>query len=417
MKKLFIILFIPLFVNAQTDSVKVSFSEEKVEKFEADKLEEELSYRSVKSALRVNMNWAAQPISFGDVLSLDYEQKVRSSFSIIGALKLNAKSASFQIEPRWYFDMNKRIREGLQKPNISGNYVSLSFHKNNLRDTEMLLSPIYSYRKSSFSLNIGKQFTNLLNFQLAFGYKNTRNSYFEKDKWLNNSKSENDNTWFIQLQNRVGFGFLFPREKNSRKGLRFLTPNEDINSLTKLSFSSFYFDKQSQNIELSAAYEHRLGNSYFSSNTIIDGRYSNYIGFQHIATKDTLLFSKDKTFPLRVYGNTPFRIKRTEFRFIQQIRYYPFKSKNIREGRSGRDFNGIYIGSQVSYFYTDGTKQSIDFDPKISHYNLGIVAGIQEKFKNKVFFDFGMAYQLKKLSDIRQTGLLVDTYIKLGFVK
>ena len=112
MKKLILFLSIPFSLHAQSDSLKVTFSEEKVEKFEKTTLIDEYEKafggnRVVKSGLR--MRFINNPINGGiDVNQFQFEQRFKENLSL--TLKLggqSSKNAPVGIELRKYKDKSE----------------------------------------------------------------------------------------------------------------------------------------------------------------------------------------------------------------------------------------------------------------------------------------------------------------------
>src|SRR6218665_2555680 len=198
MKKLiaYFILLLPLLVEAQTDTVKVSYSEEKVESFEKTTLLDEYEKafggnRVVKSALRLNFEknlfgmetqfapyriYSSQPMP-----QIQYEQKIGIDKSLITGIQWGRApflpNFNVDLEGRWYYKMKSRIKAGLQKANITGKYLSLRAEFNPFRNHstqgDIYITNYESIFKShsSYSLNWGIQFGNFLNYGFAMGLK------------------------------------------------------------------------------------------------------------------------------------------------------------------------------------------------------------------------------------------------------
>jgi hypothetical protein len=414
MKKLLIFLLIPIGIYAQTDSIKVSYGVETVDKFEGIKIREDEDTRFIKSALRVRLNVINSPYLSADI-GIEYEQKLGKAFSTVlsNSRLIQAGTRQYAIEPRWYFSMQNRINEGLQKANITGNYLSVQYKYGRLRDNIGIVSNLLFAEKSSFSINLGKQFTNILDMKLSVGFKTMREAYYSGKQWQNDANSQMGSTFFIAYSNKIGLGFLFPKLSNQRDKIRFSSPQKDINHLLKLSLNNLYIDKYAQQIKMDVSYEHRLGKSHFTSNTIVGGYLNNYLGVKQIGNRDSTYISRDnKSYTIRfpVWDNKKSNLLDYQFQLTQQLRYYPFKAKEIKKGKSGNNFNGIYTALQGSY-----TKNNIDsqwyLGKQDRKFRLGLGGGIQHQFKSNLFFDYGF------FAGLNNPNPTFDAYFKVGFVK
>ena len=290
MKKLIILLAMSFSLHAQTDSTKVTFSEEKVEKFEKTTLIDEYEKafggnRMVKSGLRV---FATDPgLLNSNLLGIQLEKKIGKSFSLIAEagymFNMNTSQSSLEgsMEARYYFNMKNRIKNGLQKSNITGNYIAIKYQvfENEIPNYYRMVNLLGSryqviggfvdgifLEKSNISLKFGKQFGNTLNLGFQFGVKkgyiiDQSNSYKDYGK--------NKFPFFVSMQNQVGFGLLSPNERSKSKDYcEFLKCNFNNKDLFKLNINNtLYIDKSTQDIKLDLAFEQKIANSAFSINS------------------------------------------------------------------------------------------------------------------------------------------------------
>ncbi len=413
MKKLILFLFFPFLIYAQTDSVKVRYSEETVEKFEEIQLKENENTRLVKSALRATMNLGH--IDGG--INIEFEQKIGKEFSIIGNYGFSPSvSSRYQIEPRWYFNMKERVNEGLQKPNVSGHYLSMSYRDAKMNNKTSVFGVSGLADKTILSANIGRQFANILDFQLSVGFKNARESYLsESNKWKNDANSPIVNSWFIHVTKQVGIGFLFPKY-NSKEKINSSSPNYTVKQLWKFSFENFYFDKQNQSISGDISYERRIKDSYFTTNSMLSASFSSIYGIRQIGVRDSVLTAGKEPIKVPVWDSQKRYQTDYSLSFIQQIRYYPLKAKDIRKGKSGLNFNGLYVGPQASYRFRESDNYYFNSNQKTTFGIWGFF-GLQHQFSNKFFFDYGLALKLPYRQAIKSTGITASTYIKIGITK
>jgi hypothetical protein len=113
MKILFLFLSISFSLQAQSDSTNITFSEEKVEKFEKTTLVDEYEKafggnRVVKSGLRIRI----ETLGNGKGANLQYEQKLGKAISLLGSLSVGLdiferQHLNSSLEGRWYYKMSK----------------------------------------------------------------------------------------------------------------------------------------------------------------------------------------------------------------------------------------------------------------------------------------------------------------------
>lgn len=442
MKKLLIFIFFPLFNFAQTDSVKVSFSEEKVDTFartEVITVSQKLGVmRAAKAGLRVGIETIPLVVQNSPFyFNYTYEQKILKEFSILLDLKLSYayKPFIYEIEPRWYFQMKRRVKMDLQAYNLYGKYISFRYKHGTLKD--ILTSPFnYKpyYETSVFAIKYGYQAGNILDLSISAGVKNVSEvSTDTKGRLTHNSKSPSNQTWFLASNLKLSFGNSYPKTKTEKFGKLLITDNNfEKNRLLKINASDlFSIDKYSQFIKTDVDYEHRIGNTYFSSNTSFKGIFNHFKFFSFKGLIDTTLNSSlfGKKFP--IWNAQKVSNFYTNIQLSEQLRYYFTKGKEVRKGRSGKNFNGVYLGLMAMYSNITFNNQLTDNDEKYiftnikagSIYGGGGVLGIQNQFRNQVFFDFGISLlatnkstQFESLTT-KYNNISINPYLKIGFVK
>lgn len=244
---IYLILLFPLFAKAQTDSTKVSFSEEKVENFEKTTLIDEYekafgNNRVVRSSLRVSLSGLPSTLLSSQVQYpirnfirdlnpvLQFEQKISVDKSLIASFSGNRHkddlfwNADIGLEGRWYYQMRERVEAGKQQPNITGRYISLKVEANPYR-----YNPIYEvFREfgvrtfmfratSTYSFNWGWQFGNNVNYGLSIGLKHGNKAIIsDKNYWVDGTlSSKTTNTFFISTKAQAGLGLFLPLKKRT----------------------------------------------------------------------------------------------------------------------------------------------------------------------------------------------------------
>lgn len=447
MKKLLLFIFFPLFSFAQTDSVKVSFSEEKVDAFARTEV--------INFADRIGPNRKANAaLKFGAALSTNilrstqtelfaaYEQKFYNNFSMNIALnfKGNYKPFIVEISPRWYFDMQKRVSQGLQASNFYGRYLGIKYKNRRLKNSTDLDVSTLPYREASMvSLDFGKQFGNTLDISVSAGFKNVREAFLDsRGVLVNDALSPKNSTWFIASNFRIGFGDFFPKipKHPSQKfeKLNFSNNNFDTNKLLKInSVNVISVDKYSQFLKVDIAYERRIKDSPFSLNSTFVGQFNHFLYFRQKGNIDTTyVYSEGNNYKTTIPTWQPTRINNfyTSIELSQQLRYYLNKNREIRKGKSGRNFNGPYTGIEANFTFSNIENTAINneyFTKKLSlgsKYGLGLILGVQNQFKSNIFFDWGVSFlvtnknaQLYSTTTTYGNKFSINPYLKIGFVK
>ena len=445
MKKTLLILIFqfPMWVVfAQKDSVKVLFSEETVEKFEKTEILNFNDRMGVKRAVKASLRIGIEVTPFiskssNSGLFFSYEQKIKDVFSVNFSTKLSVSRLnvplSFEVEPRWYFDMHKRVKQNDHAYNTTGKYLSLRYRQGRLGVNESVYFLSNPYVESSaYALHIGQQLGNSLDFSLSAGYKNLRESYIDGKGFMrNNDQSSKSSTWFLASTFRVGLGLSYPQIKPQRyekfEKIAFSSSNFDVNQLWKINLTDvLYLDKYSQFLKADIAYERRIANTLFSTNTMVLGSINRFSTFNQIGKMDSTIGSSK--FPFPVWGKERESNFYSNFQFTQQLRYY-MKRKDLRKGKSGKNFNGIYAGLEASYFNSSlmndiSDKTFISSRLKDSRaFGVGGVFGFQNQFKNKVYFDWSYALLLTKNNPAGSIvfskfgNLFINYSLKIGFVR
>lgn len=442
MKKLLLLIFFPLITFAQNDSVKVFFSEEKVENFEKTEIisiSERMGVkRPVKAALKVGVEitpFIAANSSSG--LFCSYEQKIKDVFSINVSLKILPKNSDFpfyfEVEPRWYFTMKSRVMKESHSYNITGKYISLRYRRGNYRTSESLFTPDTPYFESSnYSLNLGQQFGNNLDISILAGIKNIRKSFIDNRGFIrNNEQSQKSNVWYIASCFRMGLGLNYPKIKPQKiekfEKIALPSNNFDINRLFKIDLANIlYVDKFSQLLKADFGFERRISNTLFSTNTMVVGTINHFKTFNQIGKMDSTI--GNYKYPVAIWSKEQKNNFYTNFQFTQQLRYY-MKRKELRKGKSGKNFNGFYTGLEATYLKSSLVNNSHDdsfFSKQLKNklvLGVGGIVGFQNQFNNKVFFDWGWSLLFTKnnLSTnivYAQFGnLLINYNLKIGITK
>jgi hypothetical protein len=460
-KLLFIILFIPLFVNAQTDSVKVSFSEEKVEKFEKTTLMDEYDKafgvnRKVNAALKVGLDFSG---IYMTNIFVNYERKFAKDWSLnlgVQTGRIRKESFKYIIEPRWYFKMKKRIEDGSQGDNLNGEYLSLRYEHGENESNYSLNSrfnfegltrnfneniPIFNSQKlgnpiyNKLLLNYGRQFGNTIDFAFSTGLLDRNQLFIESRADVPYLKSERRLSWVVSSNTRLSLGLFFPT-KNFRElsnKCDFLLCNYEVKSLLKLDLSNLiYLDNTQKQLNFGGSYERKIGKSAFSSNTGLNLFFNSWQSISIKSHKDTVINGN------RIWTNVLFNDKMGSdyfygFNISEQLRYYIGMKRRVELGKSANNLNGIYAGFNISYSYyrNDFTANTLAIPLNattgkysISTFNYGFSIGNQRQTAKNAFVDYGLTlfptnyneYDGIYISNVKKT-LGGNFYLKFGIAR
>lgn len=250
----------------------------------------------------------------------------------------------------------------------------------------------------------------------------------------NNTQNPANNLLFLASNMKIGLGYSFPKIITEKFGKLFISDNNfDKNSLLKINATNvFSIDKYNQFIKADIDYEHRIGNSNFSSNTSLTGTLNRFSFFSHKGFIDTTLFSGSSDYKVPVWIVNKTNNIYTQIQFSEQLRYYINKAKEMRRGRSGKNLNGFYLGLMATYSnttfnqkITNNTERVLFTKLRVGQYfGAGAIFGFQNQFKNKLFFDWGVSFlvnnrnaQFYYLTTTYGRNFSINPYLKIGFVK
>jgi len=451
MKKLLILLAISFSLHAQSDSLKVTFSEEKVEKFEKTTLIDEYEKafggnRVVKSGLRIRL----LPNYFDEYSSLmvQYEQKIGPSFSIIASPKLALRKTSeriFNLEARYYTNPKKAVS------NINGRFISTFGSALYLQNHPFLSGYLLENNEASFipsqkrmfkekyifGAKFGTQFNNLLEIGISTGLKFGQITEVNTQSELVFGQSKNV-TPFLSISSQLGVGFLFPKQSKIRnEKCEFLKCNYTKVSLLKLNLiEAIYVDKYFQRIKGDIAYERKLGLTPISLNTTLLYEFTANKHFAIKNIKDTLInisLNPHKYDLEMLYYDKQYENQKTKNTFgkiiaSSQLRYYVGQWRKLKNGIVANNLNGLFLGMEYSYkvenfVFKDENKSKLFASRNSS--NLGWILGFQTLTNKNIFFEFagffGFSWEDSKLNQYNRNNsfspLNINSSVKIGLAR
>ncbi|MFD2522373.1 hypothetical protein [Emticicia soli] len=465
---IYIILLLPMLATAQTDSVKVSYSEEKVEKFEKTTLIDEYekafgNNRVVKSSLRIAFNRTRLSFlpdrSFTPYQNIfryldpifQFEQKIGIDKSLVASISTNTNKkesiwrSDIGLEGRWYYEMKKRVEAGKQQPNITGKYISLKVEANPYRYnptspfTAFLIQQgraTFMFRPTStYSINWGWQFGNNLDFGFSVGLKHGNKAGVSNEElWVNEKvSSEKGITPFISINAQTALGLYLPlKRKSSGNYCDFLQCNYEVKQLFKLNVNNaFYLDRYFQNVKLDVAYERKIGRSPFSinSNAVISAlnafRYTP-TGYREIAINEP-----NVAFTTMIVGTYSPKMSSSQgynLGLIEQLRYYIGMKNRVSKGKSANNLSGLYIGALANYQlisqrtpWAEASIGPVIYKDSYNELNLGLGIGYQVQTNRHSFMDVSLNFIRQKVSyedaNRNYSNSMFDFSLKLGLAR
>ncbi|MFC3811362.1 hypothetical protein [Lacihabitans lacunae] len=454
MKKLILFLSISLSLHAQSDSLNVTFSEEKVEVFEKTTLIDEYEKAfgggsEFTSGLRFRIVF--NPMTGNTIVpQFQFEQKVFKRNTL--TLKYghaNSMNTNLGFEFRRY---NIEKSPSTYKSNIVGEYVSFFVDKNAhfLEISEFggankmfLNRKDFFYGLGAIGVSKGIQLGNILTFGikggLRFGKEGTVNS--EKN-WVYDRSSNIVFTPFISSFSEVGLGFLFPlKNKFTLDRHEVIGSQQNMKDMWRVNLLNLiYLDSYKLNLAADLAYERKIKQSSFSLVSNLKVGLSNHKEFIGVSERDTII--KDysnigKKYLLIDFENNAMRVWEGMTAFNQELRYYPGMKKRMLKGKSGNNLNGFFVGLfgeltlMSRYFNRDSYDQIKGFDKLATQKYYGIEWGYQVKLSKNAFlsiiYNFGLKSNSNNFSRSSQTIYLSEPSarqaiyytgaLKLGFAK
>lgn len=340
-------------------------------------------------------------------LSVEFERKIKQNMSLNFGLHTNRGFAvstfqaplSLSVEPRYYFNMANRVAEGKSGNNLNGTYMGLRTDVLLLRASNPRAVEPVNY---GFILNYGVQkrvFNNwYMGYQVGLGVANTT---YSPSRWVTLGPDPNVNfdnhQWESRLENKFTVGLAFGGNKKEQPNTcdlfncfeeeRSLWKFDIQNIIPNTSKKGFFNDVNSFKMGLSAAYEHKIGQSW-SINTELSGAYST-------SSRDEL------------------PIKNVRVGLILEPRFYYNQKKRIANGKSANNLSGNYFTVETSLNYFNQEFYTIYSNSPGSVNTTRTLEGINARFAPK----WGMQRRLFKngFFDLSVTPLELNIYTKGNF--
>jgi hypothetical protein len=338
-------------------------------------------------------NNAVQTTSYG----LGYEYKISSSFSTGADISINggwggqtgfAGTLDGTIYGRWYYDMVRRINEGTNVNNFTGNYVAIVAGKRWAKAED-------DYQLSNLGIEFGLQRRFLNNgrieFAIGLAYQKYKEGHYPVQLSYGVYKASD---FAITSRTSMGLAFGDWRRNRNKDVCEVLRCDESVQQQWKLLWPKIYLSSQFVQGTIGLAYERKFGNSPVSVNGQVTTDY------------------------LRIVSNRPAPQKKLLSNDVQiwsslQLRYYLHQKEAMRKGEGGQNLSGLYLGPHSDFVYYRSETIFGERRPK-KHFGFGAVTGFQQRLFGKAYLDLSINASYNVLRPQPYVKRLM-TSVRLGF--
>ncbi|MEL6864444.1 MAG: hypothetical protein AAFP19_08500 [Bacteroidota bacterium] len=315
-------------------------------------------------------------------LTLEYERKLNPEWSVniglipdltfvAGDFLSGQLDLLFQVESRWYYQMKKRILNGQQANNFSGNYLGLRLAKGfefdfdnrtTIGESESLIWPSTELtfglqrrimRRSFIDFNVGTGFGEVANFQFNSDGQFVRAVNYE---------------WIFNYRVKLGI-ILGAKIKEQANGAycEFFKCYQEEKLLFKIDLLNVirHMDAHQQTGNLYFGLERKLGLSPFTFNLEAFWNYN---------------FINPDYFPERTSS-------RMAIGLAVEPRYYHDLKRRIAQGLSANNISGSFVGLHVEIAEQQFRSNS-GFNSTEQWIQINPMAGIQKRIFDKGYFEF-----------------------------
>jgi len=326
----------------------------------------------------------SQDVNNTSKAELALEWKVAQALSVQGAgllatrgsnyFKGHYRGSGWRLEPRWYYDMPRRIRSGQSANNVSGNYISVEYQSFAQRDQDQ--EPAVNFERSRFqaaSLRYGLQRRILrygfIDLSIGAGYQ--RSSYTYTSEYDITPTEERG----IFVETRVAAGFALGAPRTPKREVAYcdvLRCFQEDRHLLKLSLAkALQIDHLGLAVHPKASYEQKMGSSAFSIETEVEFFFNTYDGFNH-----------------------GLKVDKIGAGINVQPRWYFLQKHRVARGKSGNNLSGLFAGIIGGYQRSQSPKRMYYTPDAEDIFYLAPHVGIQQRlFRNGfVQYKFGLLY-------------------------
>jgi len=288
-------------------------------------------------------------------------------------------AVDIRLEPRWYFDMPRRIRDGKSANNLTGNYIGLEGRR------LWFDSKPNTFETNSLSLRFGMQRRlwryGFFDLSYGVGYQSGRYRYSTFGGALLEYR---DQSAFGEA--RVALGFALGGRKPQRDGAAasvcdvFRCFQEDRRMFKLDLFRAIRFEQNRINLHPRVSWEQKIGQSPFSVEA--EGE---------LGADGTRYVNNGEVDHLWDY----------EVGASVQPRYYFLQKRQIARGKSGNNLNGLFLGTSLGYRWTDGGNY-YNGTGSTNYFYTAPHLGVQYRLFKKGFiqYKFGVMWSESRLNEV-----------------
>lgn len=270
----------------------------------------------------------------------------------------------FRVEPRWYYNMSRRIREGRSANNFSGNYFGIEF----AQTTRIGVSADFEYRTATVRYGIQRRLFRYGYFDMSYGLgmrATPQTAYHQGSTQL-----------FGDARLGIGLALAAPKSTRTKKfdQCDVLQCFREESRMWKIDLFNLFRIVRTGFVEgsLRTAVEQKIGGSPFSveAQLQMDGSYLD---------QPALI-----THSLGTGGHL-------------QSRYYYNLKRRIARGKSGNNLSGGYVAWQADWHQSHTTYKGLNVDgvktkqtETYTQMHTGPLLGIQYRIFEKGFIDFNL---------------------------
>lgn len=411
MKKLiYLFLFYPLLwqVVIAQDSIPVTFSQEQdtiskqrfVDRYENVFMTKVPTRHMFKLTLTFAPNYlfavdnnALQTIFYG----LGYEYKIAPSFSIGTDVLINGGwggkigfngMLDGNLYGRWYYDMKRRINQGVSVNNFTGNYVAIVAGKR-WGKAEV------DYQLSTIGVEFGLQRRFLNNGRIEFAIGASYQKYLDGHYPLQFAYGIHKAADFA-ISSRTSMGLAFGDWKRNKNlpVCEVLRCDEIVQQQWKLLWPKIYLSSRFIQGMIGLAYERKIGSGPLSLNGQVTTDYLRMV------SNGTAPQSKNVSNDVQIWPSL-------------QLRYYFTQKEAIRRGLGGQNLSGMYFGPHSDFVYYHS--ETIFGEGRAEkHLGVGAVAGFQQTLFKKAYIDLSLHGSYNTLNPQPNTKRMLAA-IRTGF--
>ncbi|MCF0038721.1 hypothetical protein [Dyadobacter fanqingshengii] len=411
MKKLiYLFLFYPLLWQAviAQDSIPVTFSQEQdtiskqrfVDRYENVFMTKVPTRHMFKLTLTFAPNYlfavdnnAFQTIFYG----LGYEYKIAPSFSIGTDVLINGGwggkigfngMLDGNLYGRWYYDMKRRINQGVSVNNFTGNYVAIVAGKR-WGKAEV------DYQLSTIGVEFGLQRRFLNNGRIEFAIGASYQKYLDGHYPLQFAYGIHKAADFA-ISSRTSMGLAFGDWKRNKNlpVCEVLRCDEIVQQQWKLLWPKIYLSSRFIQGMIGLAYERKIGSGPLSLNGQVTTDYLRMV------SNGTAPQSKNVSNDVQIWPSL-------------QLRYYFTQKEAIRRGLGGQNLSGMYFGPHSDFVYYHS--ETIFGEGRAEkHLGVGAVAGFQQTLFKKAYIDLSLHGSYNTLNPQPNTKRMLAA-IRTGF--